>query len=182
MSNSDTDSNTSENTDSKKRGRKKIVDGGKSSPRYIFCICAASINGDLVVDEIFCKDSNKETSDEDVVKEAEAIFTKTYGEPPMDVYGPYFQRKGGKQLPKSDRISGLSLETASFVTGKLGTAVYKGWNVSVRFVQDYEDAVYIMYKNHTNEDKKTKPQNKFVRSDALMNLDMKGTDFVANAS
>jgi len=41
----------------------------------------------------------------------------------------------------------------------------------VRFIDGRDDAVYIIYKTHTKEDKKTKPSNKVVRIDALEDLE-----------
>lgn len=160
----------------KKRGRKKISEGGTPSPKKVFCICAAKIDDDLVVEEIYCVESDKNTSDEDVRQEAKDIFTNNYNEEPSEIFGPYFQRKGGKVTVKSDKVSYLSLETASLEPGKLGTAVYKDWHVSVRFVQNYPSDVYIMYKTHTKEEKKTKPQNKFVKIGSLKSLEISGAD------
>lgn len=167
MSNTDNQTNT-DNTP-KKRGRKKISEGGKPSPKKVFCVCAAD---ESPVEEILCLNSNKDTTDEQVYAEAKASYQAKHGTEPTTVLGPYFQRMGGATPKRSSVLKDLSLETADLDPGKLGTAVFKDWNVSVRFLTDRDDAVYIMYKTHTKEDKKTKPTNKFVPKDALENLEL----------
>lgn len=158
------DSNT------KKRGRKKISEGGKASPRQIYCNCGAVVKGKLVLEPVHCESGDKDTPDQDIIDEAKLIFNEKHGQDPEKVLGPYFQRKGVNVSKRRDTMN-LSLENESLVPGKLGTAVYKGWNVSVRYIDGHDDAVYIIYKTHTKEDKKTKPANKVVRLAALENLE-----------
>lgn len=168
--------NTDSNTAPKTRGRKKIEDGGKASPKQVYCLCAALIKGNMVVDEVHCADSTKDTMDSDVKAEAMKLFMASHGENPSVVHGPYFQRKGGgaaTPAKKKDIVSGLSLENANLAPNRIGTAIYKGWNVSVKFVDNDPEAVFILYKNHATEEKKTKPANKFVKIAALENLVIK---------
>lgn len=162
-------SNTNTETP-RRRGRKKIADGGKPSPRQIYCVCAALVGDNLVQEEVHCVDGDKDTPDHALVGEAKALFNTAHGQDPDDIKGPYFPRKGVNSKRQRDTLN-ISMEEVSFVPGKLGTAVYKGWNVSVRFIEENDDAAYIIYKTHTKEDKKTKPANKVVRLDALENLE-----------
>lgn len=168
-------SNTDSNPTPKTRGRKKIEDGGKPSPKKIYCLCTALIKGNMVVDEVLCASSSKDTMDAEVKAEASKLFLAAHGENPSGVYGPYFHRAGASAAPakKRDTVSGLSLENANLAPNRTGTAIYKGWNVSVKFVDNDPEAVYILYKNHATEEKKTKPANKFVRRSALENLEIK---------
>lgn len=161
---------TDTNTEKPRRGRKKIADGGKPSPRQIYCDCGSVIKGKLVMQAVHCTDGDKDTPDQVLVDEAKAIFQSAHGQEPQMVLGPYFQRKGVNTQKRRDTLN-ISMENVSFVPGKLGTAVYKGWNVSVRYIDGRDDAVYIIYKTHTKEDKKTKPGNKVVRLEALENLE-----------
>jgi len=158
------------NNTPKRRGRKKIADGGKPSPRQIYCVCAAVIGGNLVQDDVHCTDGDKDTPDSALVEEAKSLFNTDHGQDPTSVKGPYFQRKGVNTKGHRDTLN-VNMEEINLIPVKLATAVYKGWNVSVRFIDGRDDAVYIIYKTHTKEDKKTKPSNKVVRIDALEDLE-----------
>lgn len=169
MTNTTTATATTTTKDSKKRGRKPISAGGKESPRKIFVVCAAIVSGSLVFDEIVCEGSDKTTKDVDIYEEAKVLFEEKHGVLPTKMSKPKFPRNAIGSTKKRDSLN-LSMEDVVFDSNRKGTAVYKSWNVSVKFVEGNDDAVFIIYKKHTKEDKKTKPQNKFVRISALENL------------
>lgn len=156
-------------TEKSKRGRKKISEGGKESPRQIYVACAALINGVLTLEEIHCQGSDSKTKDSDIVDEAVQRFVEIHGVAPAEVGTPRFYRKPVGEKRKRDTIS-LSMEDVVFVADRKAVAVYRGWEVAVKFVEDNDEAAYIIYKKHTEEEKKTKPQSKFVRIDSLENL------------
>lgn len=176
MANTDNTNDSTPTTPKAGRGRKKIIDGGKKSPHQIYCLCAAMIKGNMVVDEMHCAKSSladPKASEAEVKAEAKHMFMEAHKEPPSVIYGPYFLRRSGSgtaPAKKRDVVTGLSLENSNLSPNRTGTAIYKGWNVSVKFVDNDPEAVYILYKNHATEEKKTKPANKFVRIDALENL------------
>jgi hypothetical protein len=157
-------------TSTKKRGRKPISEGGASAPRKIFCVCSSVINGKLVSEEIHCEASGKDSSNSDIIKEATGKFTTTHGSGPDSVLGPYYERVRGKTKSVDKTLSGLSIETTDFVPDTLGQAVYNGWNVSVRLIEQNTDAAFILYKTHIHNDKKNKPKNKFVMKSSLEEL------------
>jgi hypothetical protein len=157
-------------TETKKRGRKSIKDGGASTPRSIFCVCSSVIDGKLVIEEICCKSSDKNSTNQEVVREAISLFVNAHSVTPEKVSGPYYDRVRGKVKTSSRVISNLDIDTANFIPNKLGQAVYNDWNVSVRLVEQNPDAAFILYKSHLNNDKKNKPKDKFVEKSALLNL------------
>jgi hypothetical protein len=169
--NTTANTDATENTEAKKstRGRKKIDEGGKPSPRQILVSCAAIVDGVLVLEDIHCEDSDKATKDDEVFAEAKRRFEEKYSVAPTNMTNPHFPRKEVGVTRKRDSLN-ISMEDIVFVADRKATAVYKGWNVSVRFIEDRDDAVYIIYRNHTQEQKKTKPANKAVRFDSLENL------------
>ena len=161
-------------TDKKKRGRKPISEGGKSSPRKIYCTCAAIVDGELVHKKVWCENGTKDTKDEDLLAEAAGIFETEHGVEPS-VEGPFFPRVGVSVNTKKRENVNIPMEELMFKPGNTGTAVYKDWNVNTRFIENREDAVFIMFKTHTKKDAKSKPSNRVVLIEAL-------SDFVADAS
>jgi hypothetical protein len=157
-------------TETKKRGRKSIKDGGVSAPRNIFCVCSSVVDGKLVSEEVHCVSSGKDTTNEDVLQEATSLFVKAHGSAPESISGPYYERVRGKVKTSSNVISDLDIDTANLVPNKLGQAIYNGWNVSVRLVEQNPDAAFILYKSHIHNEKKNKPKDKFVVKDALKDL------------
>jgi len=164
----DTNTNSTANTKSG-RGRKKIEDGGKPSPRQIYVSCFAVVNGKNVMEDIHCVGSDKSTKDADVLAEAKELFEDKHGVAPELVGKPHFPRKEVGVTRKRDTLS-IDMEEVVFDRSRKGQAVYRGWKVAVKFIENYDDAAFIIYKSHTQEEKKTKPANKVVRIDALENL------------
>lgn len=151
-----------------KRGRKRIEDGGKPSPRKVSCVCSAIIDGELVSEDIRCPNSDKDTPDDVVQIEASLLFEQRFGQKPGKIKGPCFMRVGGGAVKKKPvKKIDYSLEDISFVKGKSASAVYKDWNVKVRFIENDDDVVFIFYKGHTTENKTTRPSNKFVYLNTL---------------
>jgi hypothetical protein len=158
-------------TETKKRGRKSIKDGGVSAPKNIFCVCSSVIDGKLVSDKIHCISSNKNSTNEEVFEEAVKLFVEAHGSAPEAVSGPYYDRVRIKAKTSRSIVSDLDIDTANFVPNKLGQAVYNGWNVSVRLVEQNPNAAFILYKSHIDDNKKkNKPKDKFVVKDALQDL------------
>ena len=171
MSNETETTETTETTQTKRtRGRKPLSEGGTSTLKKIFCVCSAIQDGELVTEEIHCKESSNKNTNEEIKNEAISIFESKVGIAPVLTLGPYFYRKGVSQSKKKNNFSNLKLESVDFVKGQRGTALYKEWNVSVRFIENHKDAVFIMYQSHIGSNKKTKPQNKFVSINSLENL------------
>lgn len=166
-----TDTNAvTDNTNKKSgRGRKKIEDGGTPSPRQIFVSCFAVVNGKNILEDVHCAESDKDTKDTVVIAEAKSLFEKKHGVAPVLCGKPHFPRKEVGVTRKRDTLS-INMEDVVFDRTRKGQAVYRGWKVAVKFIENHEDAVYIIYKSHTQEEKKTKPSNKVVRLDALENL------------
>jgi hypothetical protein len=150
-----------------KKGRKKISEGGTHSPRSIIVVCAALVAGELVQKEITCKESDSKSSKDDILLEASQIFKKQVGSLPTMLAGPFYPRTGASAKANVRKTVNIPVESLEFVAGLPGTAVYKGWNVATRFIANRDDAVFIQYKEHVSEDKKTKPQNKVVLIEAL---------------
>jgi hypothetical protein len=169
MTDTDTDTDTTNATTKSGRGRKKIDDGGKPSPRQIFVSCFATVNGKNVLEDVHCIESDKDTKDSEVIKEAKALFENKHGVAPALIGKPHFPRKEVGVTRKRDTLS-IDMEDVVFDRTRKGQAVHRGWKVGVKFIENNDDAVYIIYKSHTQEEKKVKPANKVVRIDALENL------------
>lgn len=177
-----TDTTNTATTTKKKsgRGRKKIEDGGKASPRQIYVSCFATVNGKNILEDVHCVESDKDTKDSDVLAEAKALFEKKHGIAPALIGKPHFPRKEVGVTRKRDTLS-IDMEEVVFDRTRKGQAVYRGWKVAVKFIENHDDAAFIIYKTHTQEEKKTKPANKVVRIDALENLVEEAQDTQASA-
>ena len=150
------------------RGRKPIAEGGKTSPRKIYVACAAIVDGKLVHEDIYCEDALKDTNDKDVVAEAKRRFEEKHKVAAQSVLEPKFFRQPVGVKKKRDTVD-LDIADVNFESRK-ASAVYKDWNVAVKFVEGHDEAVYLVYRNHLTEAKKAKPNSKFVKISALQNL------------
>lgn len=161
----------SENTEKAvvKRGRKRIEDGGKASPRKIYCSCAAIVEGALVHERVECTLGN-DSKDEELMAEAGRLFAEKHGVEAESIDAPFFPRVGVKANTKKRESVDVDMESLVFSAGvPAGSAVYKDWNVTVRKIDNSDAAVFITYKSHVTEDKKTKPQAKVVPVASLLN-------------
>lgn len=161
----------SENTEKTvvKRGRKRIEDGGKASPRKIYCSCAAVVDGALIHERVECTLGN-DAKDEELMAEAAQLFAEKHGVEAESVDAPFFPRVGVKANTKKRESVDVDMESVVFTAGvSAGSAVYKDWNVTVRKIENSGDAVFITYKSHVTEEKKTKPHAKVVPVASLSN-------------
>lgn len=156
-----------------KRGRKKLSDGGTSSPREIYCSCAAIVNGKLIHEKVLTTLGNFK-NDEELIEEASSIFKNKWGIEPSVLDMTFFQRKGiaAKTSISKEKVElpKFAMEDLVFRPEKAGSAVYKNWSVSVHKLEGNDDVVFINYKNHLTEDKKSKPQSRVVPVSVLENL------------
>lgn len=137
----------------KKRGRKPLKDGGTSTPRKIYIVCAGNVNNKLIFDVIYCPNTLNDTIDDLVIQEAKTIYKEKYGVDPEYHTKPMTIRNPVKDKNKpNEKISAAEiLEQAKIVPDRKATAVYKDWYVSVRFLENYNDMAFIIYTKHTKD-------------------------------
>jgi hypothetical protein len=174
-----TDTTVATNETPKQRGRKKILRDeagniiqGSLSPRKILMTCAAVVDEELVMETVHCANCSNTSTKDEVVAEACRLFTASQDLPDgtdIATQGPFYPREG-TQVPAAKKRDSVSVDISQYDLKNAGTAVYKGWNISVKSLVGREDVVYILYKNHTTEEKKSTPTAKAVLRSALENF------------
>jgi hypothetical protein len=154
----------------RKRGRKKISEGGKSSQREIYCSCAAIVNGKLVFEQMKSDLSNISSNDE-IVKELTKKFELKYNVTPQ-ISNPWLIRVGAfNKSSLRDKTEeptvDINFDEIEFSTEEPIQATYKDWKVSAQKILNEEDCYFISYKHHLTDQNKTKPQSKIVKLNSL---------------
>lgn len=146
-------------------GRKPLSEGGKSSPRKIFAVCSAVVDGNLVQESI-PSDIEGSNSDYDIILNIKSKFIDKYKTTPV-VSQLFFERKGIKVSKKQNDIVeeeiDISISEIVFKPEKPGKAIHNGWNVSVHRIENFDDSVFVHYKSHKHNESKERPQSKIVK-------------------
>jgi len=152
----------STDTTPKTRGRKSLKDGGTPSPRKIKVVCAAIVDGELVMTVYDGEPGSREPS-EVIVEAAKKTFAKEQGidESEISTQGPFYPREGTQVPKEKKREAGPDLDFSTISLKKgYGSAVYKDWNMTVRFIEGNDDCCWATFKSHTKEDKKSLPNSR----------------------
>src|SRR5271157_1214140 len=161
------------------RGRKRISDGGKRSPREVFVDCASIINGKLVHKRIQCHEINKESTKENITLEARNTFKSQYNEFPQSISNPLYDWKG-TQTKQSKAEVNIDTSNLEYVRGKKAIAIHNGWEVVVRWFEGLEDVVDIKYRNNLECSKRIRPRDKAISIHELSELKYMQTECEQN--
>jgi len=153
-------------TQKKKPGRKP----GTKSPRNIYCLCVGVVEAELQVEEIQVE-GDKNSTDKDLLAQASDKFEALHGEAPEEMKGPYFQRKGQQTYQRKRDSIKIDTDDLVFKPDK-AVAEYNGWEVAVRYIENFDSAAYIIFKRQLDDSdkKRAKPVPKTVPLDALQNV------------
>lgn len=148
----------------KKRGRKRLEDGGTSTPRKVIVICHSG----KTVEQMELDGLSKDDRNDDILAKAKEQFKAKHGSE-CSVLGPFWPRHGGAVVGKKRDSVSIQQEDMEFTREK-ATATYKDWNVVVKGLKGRQDAVFCIFKNHTTDPKKVKPASKCILRSALQNI------------
>lgn len=168
--------NTSENVITetpKKRGRRPIKDGGKSSPREIFCIAiAGDIHEKICVGPVGDEDPKSLVNDE-LEERARDAFKEQYGIEAETVYPPFHDRKGIVQASSKREVRPkIKPEDVVIIQTSKLTGEFAGWNVNVRLIENDPEVGMVFFVNQIDESakKKAKPSSRPVFLSQIENL------------
>ena len=158
----ETTTNTTDTTEApKKRGRKPLAEGGKSTPRIVEVTCVAVIDDELAV-ETYKLGPAKGRDNETMLEEAKASFLEDHGVECDFATDPYYSRVGAQTSAGRRKSPSIDMETMSF-SNRTMSVIHNKWNATARFIEGHDDAVFVIYKDHTEDaNKKNKPQSKAV--------------------
>jgi len=155
------------------RGRRRIEDGGKQTPRSIFVSCVAVIDNKIVHEFIKCENCTKESSKEEIFAEAKYFFKEKYLIEPESMLNPSYEWKG-TQVVITKLKEQIDSSEWVHIPGKKATAIYNDWEVTVRFFQEHDDMGFIWYNQSLVPGKKTKPAGKAINLSELKDLKLVG--------
>ena len=155
----------------KKRGRKPIAEGGKASPRKVLVTCAAMVNGEMVIDTVWCTNATPESTDNAILSEASAKFQLSHSIPDgtkIIQEGPFYPRIGvlAKQGDARPRTT-IQVDLDNAELKPAGSATYKEWYVSVKDIVGQDEVAYIIFKAHVSGEKKSVPSARAVLKEEL---------------
>jgi len=150
------------------RGRKRIEDGGKKTPREIFVVCIAHELDEAEL--IKCENSTKDSLRDEIIEEAKEIFKSRHGCGANEFFGPFYEWKGTQSYSVKTAKEEIDPSDWEYIPGKKATALYKDWQVTVRYFQDHEDIGFVYFNQPLLSNKKTKPAAKAVYLSELKNL------------
>jgi hypothetical protein len=149
----------------RKRGRPK---GTVVGPRAVVWVCAGIVNGECVQERFSASSEDIDQLDKFSSDDASEAFLDMYDVEPISVLGPFFDKKGTKNITvkKRDTVS-IALPK---LTSKREKAIYKGWQGIAYDIEGRDDVKYFMFGNEINpnsDKKKNPPTAKTVFSNAL---------------
>jgi hypothetical protein len=159
-----TTTTTNDKTETRKRGRKPLAEGGTSTPRKVIVICHAG----KTVESIELDGLSKEDRNEDILAKAKEQYKAKHGSD-CSVLGPFWPRHGVAPAGKKRDSVAIPLEDLEFTREK-ASAIYKDWEVAVKGLKGRQDAVWCVFKKHLSDPKKVKPAAKCVLRSALQNI------------
>lgn len=154
-----------------KLGRKPIAEGGKTSPREIFC---NFVRDGKVVEFQVDGTSASSDSNEDVLDLAREQILERLSIEPEIIVGPYYKRKavlaaGSKPAPKKARPE-LAPEEIVFSKDQ-ATGVLKEYNVTVKMIENHPDIGFAFFKDPIDPAKrKVQPKNQLVYLSEVQNI------------
>jgi hypothetical protein len=138
--------------------------------REIFVVCAyADEGGGLVHEIIRCENANKETPKEKIIEEGLLKFKEKEGYEAASVLGPFYEWKGS-QVYQSKPRKEIDVSNWNHVPAKKATAIYKDWEVTVRFFKEDDTVGMVFYNQSLIPGKKNKPSAKAVYLSELKDL------------
>jgi hypothetical protein len=117
-----------------------------NAPRKVYITCVALKDGKLITDHVRCPLALSKTPDSEIVAEARGLFMAQYNMEPQWMAPITCNRTSqGVEKTKTPRAKALDINSADveLIPGRKATAIYKDWEVTVRFIQGRDDAVYI---------------------------------------
>lgn len=152
----------------KKRGAPKGVLRG---PRPVYFVGSAIDDSKNLIMKSILSPSGEDDID---LEEISDLWESEYGLKPINILGPFYEKKSNQSATFQKRKDGLSvdLDSLSF-SGEKKYGEFNGWEVIVQLLKSPKDYGWIIFKEEIGAEdgkKKQKPASKAVKLNLIDNL------------
>ncbi len=139
--------------------------GAPTGRRPVVWICAAMVGDDLICERVTIDDKNPDSESGNFPRtDAESVFMNKYNVKPAQVLGPFYEKKGGKQIKSAKKRGSISRDISDLRLNsnkKQRQAIFGAWHGLVNFIDGDDNGALFVFLRETDPSlgkKKTPPR------------------------